>query len=68
MTRPANGRHCSAEPTVANGDPLLVLRPDGQLDGVLAVRVEGARIAGLYDVRNPQERTRVESATPLALR
>ncbi|MEV0157845.1 sigma-70 family RNA polymerase sigma factor [Micromonospora sp. NPDC050686] len=40
----------------------------GKIDGVLAVRVEGARIAGLLYVRNPERLTRVESATPLTLR
>ncbi|MEJ3748130.1 RNA polymerase sigma-70 factor [Actinomycetes bacterium KLBMP 9797] len=58
----------TAEPTVVNGNPSLVLRLDGQLDGVLAVRVEDARITGLYYVRNPEKLTRVESATPLTVR
>jgi RNA polymerase sigma-70 factor (ECF subfamily) len=58
----------TAEPTVVNGNPSLVLRLDGQLDGVLAVRVEDARITGLYYVRNPEKLTRIEYATPLALR
>jgi RNA polymerase sigma-70 factor (TIGR02957 family) len=58
----------TAEPTVVNGNPSLVLRLDGQLDGVLAVRVEDARITGLYYVRNPEKLTRVQSATPLTLR
>jgi RNA polymerase sigma-70 factor (TIGR02957 family) len=58
----------TAEPTVVNGNPSLVLRLDGQLDGVLTVRVENARITGLYYVRNPEKLTRVLSATPLTLR
>ncbi|GAA0927594.1 hypothetical protein GCM10009558_040220 [Virgisporangium aurantiacum] len=58
----------TAEPTVVNGNPSLVLRLDGQLDGVLAVRVEDTRITGLYYVRNPEKLTRVESATALTLR
>jgi RNA polymerase sigma-70 factor (TIGR02957 family) len=58
----------TAEPTMVNGNPSLVLRLDGQLDGVLAVRVEDARITGLYYVRNPEKLTRVQSATPLTLR
>ncbi|WP_158852925.1 RNA polymerase sigma-70 factor [Saccharothrix deserti] len=55
-------------PTVVNGSPALVLRVDGELDGVIAVRVEGARITGLYYVRNPEKLTRVESEIPLTLR
>jgi RNA polymerase sigma-70 factor (ECF subfamily) len=58
----------TAEPTVVNGNPSLLLRLDGQLDGVLAIRVEDAHITGLYYVRNPEKLTRVESATPLTLR
>ncbi|MFJ1678436.1 RNA polymerase sigma-70 factor [Streptomyces sp. NPDC088251] len=55
-------------PTVVNGNPALVLRLDGEIDGVLAIRVEDARIVGLYYVRNPEKLTRVESETPLTLR
>jgi RNA polymerase sigma-70 factor (TIGR02957 family) len=55
-------------PTVVNGNPALVLRVDGELDGVLAVRVEDARISGIYYVRNPDKLTHVESETPLTLR
>jgi RNA polymerase sigma-70 factor (TIGR02957 family) len=54
--------------TVVNGTPALVLRLDDVLDGILAVRVEDARITGLYYVRNPEKLTRVESETPLARR
>ncbi|MEU3614384.1 RNA polymerase sigma-70 factor [Streptomyces sp. NPDC006872] len=53
--------------TVVNGNPGLVMRLDGELDGVLAVRVEDGRITGLYFVRNPEKLTRVESETPLTL-
>lgn len=54
--------------TVVNGNPALVLRLDGELDGVMAVRLDGARITGLYYVRNPEKLTRVESETPLTRR
>jgi RNA polymerase sigma factor (sigma-70 family) len=58
----------TAEPAVVNGNPSLLLRLDGQLDGILAVRVRDSRITGLYYVRNPEKLTRVGSATPLTLR
>ncbi|MEU4779583.1 RNA polymerase sigma-70 factor [Micromonospora sp. NPDC023633] len=58
----------TGEPTVVNGNPALLVRLDGELDGVLAIRVEDARITGLYYVRNPEKLTRVESETPLTLR
>jgi RNA polymerase sigma-70 factor (ECF subfamily) len=51
-----------------NGSPALVVRLDGELDGVMAVRVEAARITGLYYVRNPQKLTRAESETALTRR
>ncbi|MEI5522779.1 RNA polymerase sigma-70 factor [Streptomyces brasiliscabiei] len=56
------------EPTTVNGNPGLVLRLDGEIDGVLAFRVEHARVTGLYYVRNPEKLTRVEHETPLASR
>ncbi|MFD5102698.1 RNA polymerase sigma-70 factor [Streptomyces albidochromogenes] len=55
-------------PTVVNGSPALLVRLDGELDGVMAVRVEDARISGLYYVRNPEKLHHVESETPLTLR
>src|SRR5262249_14551667 len=58
----------TADPTVVNGNPALVVRLDGAIDGVLAIRVEDARITGLYYVRNPEKLTRVESKTPLTRR
>ena len=58
----------TVDPAMVNGSPALVVRLDGEIDGVLAIRVEDARITGLYYVRNPEKLTRVESETPLTLR
>jgi RNA polymerase sigma-70 factor (ECF subfamily) len=58
----------TAGPTVVNGNPALVLRLDGEIDGVIAIRVEHAHITGLYYVRNPEKLSRVESEMPLTLR
>ncbi|MEU9175329.1 RNA polymerase sigma-70 factor [Streptomyces sp. NPDC048550] len=58
----------TSDPTVVNGNPALVLRLDGEIDGVLAIRVEDGRITGLYYVRNPEKLSRVESETALTLR
>ncbi|WP_406082442.1 RNA polymerase sigma-70 factor [Streptomyces zaomyceticus] len=55
-------------PTVVNGSPALVVHMDGELDGIMAARVEASRITGLYVVRNPEKLSRIESETPLALR
>ncbi|MGP3960990.1 RNA polymerase sigma-70 factor [Nonomuraea sp. 3N208] len=58
----------TGDPAVVNGNPALILRVDGEIDGVVAIRVEDARITGLYYVRNPQKLTRIESETALTLR
>ncbi|MFI6393245.1 RNA polymerase sigma-70 factor [Nonomuraea sp. NPDC050540] len=58
----------TSEPTVVNGNPALLLRMDGEIDGVIAARVEHARITGLYYVRNPHKLTRIAAETPLTLR
>jgi RNA polymerase sigma-70 factor (ECF subfamily) len=58
----------TTEPTMVNGNPALLLRLDGEIDGIIAIRVEHARITGLYYVRNPEKLTRIESGTPLTLR
>ncbi|CAL9677412.1 ECF RNA polymerase sigma factor SigJ [Streptomyces sp. enrichment culture] len=58
----------TCEPTVVNGSPALAVHRDGELDGVMAARVEDDRITGLYVVRNPEKLTRVISETPLTLR
>jgi RNA polymerase sigma-70 factor (TIGR02957 family) len=55
-------------PSMVNGSPALLVHLNGQVDGVMAVRVEDARITGLYYVCNPEKLTRVESQTPLTLR
>ncbi|MCX4626303.1 RNA polymerase sigma-70 factor [Streptomyces sp. NBC_01443] len=62
------GATLTSDPTLVNGNPALVLRLDGEIDGVLAIRVEDARITGLYYVRNPEKLSRVESETALTLR
>ncbi|NBE49910.1 RNA polymerase sigma-70 factor [Streptomyces boluensis] len=55
-------------PAVVNGSMGFVFHLDGEIDGVMAARVENARITGLYYVRNPEKLDRVGSETPLTLR
>ncbi|MGW0869883.1 RNA polymerase sigma-70 factor [Streptomyces sp. NPDC002740] len=65
------GRHeavLTADPALVNGSPALLVRLDGENDGIMAIRVEDARITGLYYVRNPEKLTRVAFETPLTLR
>jgi RNA polymerase sigma-70 factor (ECF subfamily) len=51
--------------TVANGSPALVVRLDGELDGVMTARIENGRITGLYYVRNPEKLAHVSAGIPL---
>ncbi|MEV0176613.1 RNA polymerase sigma-70 factor [Streptomyces sp. NPDC050803] len=60
-------RPITVTPTVVNGSPALLVHLDGELDGVLALHVEDARIAGLYYVRNPEKLTHVASENPIGL-
>ena len=53
------------EPVQANGYPALVVRVDGAVTTVMAVRVADGRIAGLYAVRNPEKLSHVERETTL---
>ncbi|MFF8775917.1 RNA polymerase sigma-70 factor [Streptomyces sp. NPDC015140] len=55
----------SMHPAQVNGHPALVIRLDGELDTVMAVRFDDGRISGLYAVRNPEKLTRMERETAL---
>jgi RNA polymerase sigma-70 factor (ECF subfamily) len=54
-------------PTLVNGNPAIVVLANGEIDGIIAARVEDRRITGLYYVRNPQKLTRVGTETSLSL-
>ncbi|WP_344525212.1 RNA polymerase sigma-70 factor [Streptomyces albiaxialis] len=58
----------TTEPTMVNGHPALLVRLDGEIDGVMAISVEDARVTGLYYVRNPEKLSRITATTPLTLR
>lgn len=57
----------TGEPTTVNGDPALLLRLDGEIDSVMAIRVEEGLVTDIYFVRNPAKLTRITAATPLTL-
>ena len=59
------GAEMSIEPVQVNGCPALILRLNGEIDSVVAVRVEGGLVTGLYSVRNPEKLSRVERETAL---
>lgn len=60
------GVSLAADPTVINGNPALLLSVDGQIEGVLAMRVEQARVTAIYYICNPEKLSRVTSETALA--
>ncbi|MBJ8345491.1 RNA polymerase sigma-70 factor [Antrihabitans sp. YC2-6] len=55
----------SAEPAQINGCPALVVRIDGSIDNVVALRIDDGLITGLYIVRNPEKISRVGRETTL---
>jgi RNA polymerase sigma-70 factor (ECF subfamily) len=55
----------SMQPAQVNGYPALVVRMDGELDSVVAVRIDDGLITGLYAVRNPEKLSHMERETAL---
>jgi len=55
----------SLQPVQVNGYPALVLRLDGELDSVVAVRIDDGLVTGLYAVRNPEKLSHMERETAL---
>ncbi|MGW7315095.1 RNA polymerase sigma-70 factor [Streptomyces sp. NPDC054865] len=56
----------AVEATQINGHPALVTRIDGEIDMVVAVRIDDGLVTGLYTVRNPEKLTRVERETAVS--
>lgn len=55
----------SVEPVQINGGPALIIRIDGEIDNVVAVRIDDGLVTGLYIVRNPEKLSYVERETAL---
>lgn len=51
------------EPVEVNGYPALIVRFGGGIDTVVAVRIEGGLVTGLYSVRNPGKLSHVDRLT-----
>ncbi|WP_220506241.1 hypothetical protein [Microbispora sp. H10830] len=49
-----------------NGGPGLLVRIDGEIDGVLAIRLESGYVNGVYHVRNPEKLSDVERETAVS--
>ncbi|MFC7585082.1 RNA polymerase sigma-70 factor [Nonomuraea antimicrobica] len=56
----------SLRPAQVNGHPALIIRIGGELDTVMAVRVDEGLITGLYAVRNPEKLSRMERETTMS--
>jgi RNA polymerase sigma-70 factor (TIGR02957 family) len=56
----------SLQPAQVNGRPALILRFNGEIDTVLAARIDDGLITGLYAVRNPEKLSRVERETTVS--
>jgi RNA polymerase sigma-70 factor (TIGR02957 family) len=55
----------SLQPAQVNGYPALILRLNGQIDTVIAVRIDDGLVTGLYAVRNPEKLSHMEQETTL---
>ena len=55
----------SLRPAQVNGHPALILRLNGEIDTVVAVRIDDGLITGLYAVRNPEKLSHMERETAL---
>jgi len=55
----------SLQPAQVNGYPALIIRLNGEIDTVIAVRINDSLITGLYAVRNPEKLSHMEQETTL---
>ena len=60
------GQEMLLRPAEVNGYPALVVRLDGALDTVVALRIEDGLITGLYAVRNPEKLSHMDRETALS--
>ena len=61
----ANLAAASLQPAQVNGYPALILRFDGEVDTVLALRIDDGLITGVYAVRNPEKLAHMAQETAL---
>jgi RNA polymerase sigma-70 factor (ECF subfamily) len=55
----------SLQPVQVNGYPALILRLGGEIDSVVAVRIDDGLVTGLYAVRNPEKLSHMQRETAL---
>jgi RNA polymerase sigma-70 factor (ECF subfamily) len=49
----------SVRPAQVNGEPALIVRLGGEIDTVMALRIDDGLITGIYAVRNPEKLSRL---------
>ncbi len=59
------GTKASLQPAHVNGYPALIVRLNGEIDTVMAVRIDDGLITGLYAVRNPEKLSHMEREATL---
>ncbi len=57
------GAAMSLEPVHVNGGPALLVRLDGELAGVLALRIDDGQVTAIYYVRNPEKLSWLDEET-----
>jgi hypothetical protein len=63
---PRIGGKAAVEPVQINGGPALIIRLNGEIEHVVAVRTDDGSISGLYIVPNPEKLSRVERETAMS--
>jgi RNA polymerase sigma-70 factor (TIGR02957 family) len=59
------GAAASLQSAQVNGYPALILHLNGEIDTVVAVRIDDGLVTGLYGVRNPEKLSHMERETAL---
>jgi RNA polymerase sigma-70 factor (TIGR02957 family) len=59
------GAEGSLQPAQVNGYPALIIRINGEVDTVVAVRIDDGLVTGLYAVRNPEKLSHMEQEIAL---
>ena len=60
------GDQMTLEPIQVNGWPALMMRLNGEIDSVVAMRIDDSLVTGLYIVRNPEKLTRLNLETSVS--
>ncbi|MFF4443361.1 RNA polymerase sigma-70 factor [Streptomyces sp. NPDC001502] len=60
------GPQVTVESAQVNGHPALIMRIDGEIDMVVAMRIDDGLVTGLYTVRNPEKLTHMERETAVS--